>query len=163
VKNLSIIILLVFIIFPGVHVFAQDDEESLNQFNFFFSPIAEIVLSRTSPAFGGGALIGSDDPVSIGVRVLYLADKEAIHSLEISVFLRLYFSDLPQGPFIQISTGTVILARDTLTLPEDFGVFTAGFHAGWRFLFAERFFIEPVIRTGFPYYLGGGLCAGVRF
>jgi len=125
-------------------------------------------MSRASPAFGGGIAVGSEDRVSLGARAVYFTDLEAIHSLEISVFLRFYIlcAFAPGGLFAQINTGAVIFAREkAVALPSDAGSFLACLAAGWCFLLGstERFYIEPVIRTGYPYYIGGRVSSGVRF
>jgi len=179
-KYLQVIMLLCLIIFTNLAVFAQEDDENDNppealaasaaksQLKFFAMPIGEIVYSRTTPAFGGGVAIGSDNGLAIGARAVYLADSEGINSLEISVFLRFYFfgPEAYWGPFAQLNAGAIIFARDRATyIPADVGMLTASLNAGWRFAFGSngRFFLEAAIRTGTPYFIGGGVSAGVRF
>jgi hypothetical protein len=133
---------------------------------FFAGPLTEILYSRTSPAFGGGAFIGAGDGVSIGLRVLYTIDFETITSLEIGVFIRFYIFgyQADHGPFVQLNAGTVMFARHTAVgLPADVGTISAFVSGGWRFLLGSRFFIEPAIRLGTPYIIGAGASAGVRF
>jgi hypothetical protein len=69
------------------------------------------------------------------------------------------------GLFIQFNGGPVIFAQndDSIAVPSGMGTFSAGLSLGWRFLLGRTFFIEPVIRGGYPYIVGAGLSAGVRF
>jgi hypothetical protein len=48
-------------------------------------------------------------------------------------------------------------------MPSEVGTISIGLGVGWRFLLGNLFFIEPAIRGGFPYIVGAGLSAGVRF
>jgi len=168
----SIFLLLLTIILTNIPVFAQDSSEPVdtqaNKYILFISPVAEVVSSRESPAFGGGFAIGSEDRVSIGARTVYFVDLESIHSVEITLFFRFYFLKNPSlwGPFAQINAGAMLFSRDkAVPIPADLGIVAANFMAGWRFLLGktERFYIEAAVRAGMPYLIGGGITAGVRF
>jgi hypothetical protein len=153
---------------PATLAAAQNTKQPL----FFIAPIVETVYSRNSPAIGGGIAIAGGDSVTIGARAVYFADREALHSVEIGVFMRFYIfgsnavysAGAEYGPFVQLNAGAVVFVRNkALSLPADAGFFSAFLSAGWRFPLGNRFFIEPAIRAGTPYYIGAGVSAGVRF
>jgi hypothetical protein len=75
----------------------------------------------------------------------------------------LYFFSLDanNGPFIQASGGPIIYS-DTRPEISGYGNISAGLSTGWRFLLGKHFFIEPVIRIGYPYLIGGGVSTGFR-
>jgi hypothetical protein len=123
--------------------------------------------SVSNIAIGGGAALGYGDRVAIGLKVIYWNDLEYVRSLELNFLLRFYiFSRMERyGLFAQINGGPVIFAKDedNLSMPSGIGAFSAGFSLGWRFLFGRYFFVEPAVRAGYPYIVGAGLSAGVRF
>lgn len=130
----------------------------------FLSPLAEAVYyGRHSPAAGGGLSLGYGDTTAWGLRALFgssFFDDEKLTVLEVLAFFRFSFF---QGLFVQLNTGLVVFYADnSISLPSDSGSFSAGVSVGWRFLLGEKFFLEPYVRGGYPYYGGLGLCAGVR-
>jgi hypothetical protein len=42
------------------------------------------------------------------------------------------------------------------------GTFLGGLTLGWRFLFGDHWYAEPVLRAGYPFIAGGGIAAGFR-
>jgi hypothetical protein len=186
---LKIIFLLVLICTVGiVSVFAQ--EEISEREDMWVCPVAEASFySLEHPAFGGGAALGYGNGVSFGLKVVYSSDLNGVSTIELNLLVRLYLFGLfrskaanpedenaipmPNSPhiagtsglFIQFNGGPVIFAQneDSIAVPSQLGAFSAGLCLGWRFLLGRTFFIEPVIRGGYPYIVGAGLSAGVRF
>jgi hypothetical protein len=166
---LKIIFFLVFI--PGlIPVFAQS--RSVLPEGIWVCPVFESGYYSTSNlAFGGGAALGYGDRVAFGLKVLYWNDLNSVRSLELNFLARFYLPGLflpeaaaSSGLFIQFNGGPVIVARneDSIFMSPRIGTFSVGVSLGWRFLFGI-FFIEPAIRAGYPYIIGAGLSAGVRF
>jgi hypothetical protein len=121
---------------------------------------------------GGGAALGYGDRVAFGFKAVYWNDLETVRALELNFLLRFYFFHTPRaedrghsGLFIQFNGGPVLFARDEahIAVPTDMTLISAGLSLGWRFLLGKHFFIEPAVRTGYPYIVGAGLAAGVSF
>ena len=155
--------------FFAYNVYAEEQftEEALAPSSevFFIAPLLEVIgFSQSSIAYGAGLAIGSGSGSAIGIRFLYATDPESFIFMEILFFLRLYLqgSNHSTGPFVQFNGGPVLYALEKPEL-SGFGNFSAGFTAGWRFPFGELLFVEPAIRAGYPYILGGGVSAGVRY
>jgi hypothetical protein len=113
-----------------------------------------------NPSFGGGLAVGYGNTMAFGIRAVYWGDMGEVRALELNVLVRHYFFSTAKHPgfFIQFSGGPVII-----TNPTTAATISAGLSAGWRFHLGQNFFIEPVIRGGYPYFVTGGLSAGVRF
>jgi len=82
------------------------------------------------------------------------------------LLLRFYLfgKDAFWGPSIQFIGGATFLNyQGGFAIPSNTGIFNAGFGFGWRFIFVNRFFVEPNIRIGYPYFFGIGVSAGIRF
>ena len=154
---------------------AQDEEQYIEQFIeqpalerrevFFIAPLAEAIgYSYTSIAYGGGLAIGSGSGTAVGLRFLYATDPENYIFMEILFFLRFYFlgSEASTGPFLQFNGGPVIYA-DSVPELSGYGGISAGLNAGWRLPIGRNFFIEPAVRVGYPYIVGGGISSGLRF
>jgi hypothetical protein len=127
--------------------------------------------SPSKIAIGGGAALGYGNRVAFGLKILYWNDLNDTRSLELNFLARFYLLALFRpdatalsGFFFQFSGGPVIFARheNSITMPSEVGTFSAGLSLGWRFLFG-RFFVEPAVRAGYPYIVGAGLSAGIRF
>jgi hypothetical protein len=164
---LKITFLLVFINMFGI-VFAQDKAvfEDL-----WICPVFETGFYGVSnPSFGGGLAVGYGDKMAFGIKVVYWSDMGEVRALELNVLVRYYFFseravDLGAGNpglFLQFSGGPAIFINPTTA-----ATISAGLSVGWRFLLGDRlggrFFIDPVIRGGYPYFVTAGLSAGVRF
>ena len=141
------------------------EEAVAKQELFFIAPLAEVVgYSHDSIAYGGGIAIGTGSGTAIGLQFLYFTDPGNFIFMELLIFLRFYFFG-PQastGPYVQFIGGPVIYA-DTNPSPSGYGNFSAGLSAGWRIPLGTRFYIEPALRAGYPYIIGGGVSAGFRF
>lgn len=154
---------LLLITFFAVPVAAQTTNTQRS--DFFVAPVAEVLGSRRSPGFGGGIAIGAGGSPAIGARMLYVIDFESFHSLEIAVFMRFYplAPETCSGLFVQLNTGAVIFAYDkAVSVPAEIGAVSASLAAGWRFLLGEHWYVEPAVRTGYPYLIGCGVSAGFR-
>jgi hypothetical protein len=134
--------------------------------DFFIAPLTEVIgYSSKGLAIGGGFALGAGDGVAIGLRLLYAIDTESVSTLELAVFLRFYLlgSGVHTGPFVQVISGADIHARENdWSLSARAGAFSAGLAAGWRFLLGNRWYIEPVVRVGYPYIAGVGVSAAFR-
>jgi hypothetical protein len=166
---LCLFLIISFIGTPKAHAMdtAQAQNTGQHPFPFFIAPTAEAVYSRTSPAFGGGIAFGGGDFITLGAKAVYFVDREAFYSLEAGMFVRVFFFYFrlndTRGPFIQLNYGFVVFAHnEAVSTPAEAGTISAGLSAGWRFLLGNRFFIEPAVRAGYPYFAGAGLSAGFR-
>jgi hypothetical protein len=155
--------------FFGVPASAQ---EAGGEPALFIAPIVEAVYSRKSPGAGAGFAFGTEGGVGLGLRAAYFMDMEDIRSVEAGFFIRVFFLNFRSaasfGPFLQVNYGAVIFTRDeAFTLPAPVGMLTAFLSAGWRFPLGRgpvpRYFIEPALRAGYPYFVGAGVSAGYRF
>ena len=155
-------------ILSAVPVQAQTAEQSPQGSDFFIAPLTEIIgYGRKAPAVGGGFALGAGDGVAIGFRLFYAFafGAESVNTLELALFMRFY----PFGPkadtglFVQANIGAVMYARENaVSFPAQAGSISAGLAAGWRFPFGNRWYIEPAVRTGYPYIFGAGVSAGFR-
>jgi hypothetical protein len=159
-------LLLVFLnAFVVISVFAQN--RNVRE-DLWVCPVLESNwYSITNVAFGGGAALGYGDSVSFGIKVFYCDDINEVRTLELNFLLRFYLFQTAShsGLFLQFNGGPVIFAqdKDRVTVPAKIGTVSAGLSLGWRFIFGRYFFVEPAIRGGYPYAVGAGLSAGVRF
>jgi hypothetical protein len=147
-------------------IFAQN--QTLARGDIWIAPVAEAnFYSISDLAFGGGIAFGYGDGVSIGFKAVFFTDMDKVNSLELNFLLRLYLPRLEghSGLFVQFSGGPVLFTQigDNFDIPAQVGTFSAGVSVGWRFLFGNYFFLEPIVRAGYPYYAGAGLNIGVRF
>ena len=136
--------------------------------DLWICPCAELALySISNAAYGGGLSLGYGNRTSIGIKAAYLFDPTGkVSTLEINFLFRVYFlrAFSSSGPYIQINGGPAFFAKDSRhSFPYEFGAVSAGLSLGWRFHIGKHFFIEPAIRGGYPYIVGGGLFAGVHF
>jgi len=136
---------------------------------FWFSPSAEIALySKYSFSYGAGFSMAYGKKVCVGLKAAFFFDEqEALNVLELHFLLRLYLSNVntSSGPFLQLTGGPALFFEHSgeITLPSDYGLFSIGLCFGWRFLLGNVFFIEPSIRAGYPFIVGGSVSIGLRF
>ena len=128
------------------------------------------MYSQTGYAFGGNFSLGYGSGSSIGLIASLYFSEEGINTLELNLLLRFYLLKAAHdrlaygGPFLQLMAGPSFFNRSgDFSFPSSSGMFNAGLCLGWRFVFADRFFVEPAIRGGYPYMLGAALSAGLRF
>ena len=174
----KIFLLIAFLGLPFSVLFAQQPQ------NVFAAPLAELNgYGWDSPAFGGGVSVGAGTGGALGLNLLYAMDTERFSFLEIQFFARGYIfgKDAYSGPFVQLGLGPVIYndkkevqserseqseqQNQPTTQPATFQTtnFSAGLTTGWRFLAGRFLYIEPTIRIGYPYLIGGGVCLGIHW
>jgi len=134
--------------------------------DFYFGFFAEgLGYSRYSAAFGGGIVFGGGfNGMGLGISLLYAQDPEKFVFLETLAHFRLYISRVKNntGLFLQAEGGIVLFANEKFETADNFSP-TAGLGAGWRFPLGKLWYIEPVIRGGYPYIYGASLSTGIRF
>ena len=163
----TLLFLSAFLVAPQ-RAMAQDNKDSV----FFFAPLAEVNLyNMKKPSIGGGFIVGSDGKVAIGISGLYFhevaktetTEAKRILAMEFTMFLRVYFRNTNLGPFIQLNTGPLILFEEgDVSIPAMSGTMSASLSFGWRFPLGKYFFIEPAVRGGYPFIVGGGVAVGFR-
>jgi len=147
---------------------AEEEEESRRPNEDFWISIGgeTSMYSYLGFAYGGSFAIGYGSGSSVGLKATLYFSEEGIDTLEINFILRFYFfgSNAYSGPFIQIMGGPAIFNRtENFSIPADSGIISAGLSLGWRLVAFNRVYLEPSVRGGYPYLLGAGLSAGVRF
>ena len=161
------------LIFINASLFAEESKEFLTpppeKGELWLYPGVEIALySKYSFSYGPGFAIAYGRKASIGLKAAFLFDaRHALDVMELHFLFRLYlFSGAAnRGPFFQLTGGPAIFfpREHAITMPAAFGMFSAGLGFGWRFMLGNTFFIEPSIRGGYPFIVGGSLAAGLRF
>jgi len=153
-----------FFLIAAFSVFAQEDAKKPRE-EIFVAPLIETLLyGYDGLAFGGGIAAGYGTRSVLGTRFLYAADADDFLFMELQLLLRFYFFDeeVNKGPFVQVNGGPVWFFLEK-PKHSGHGALSIGLSAGWRFLFGKMFYAEPVLRVGYPYLIGGGATAGVRF
>jgi len=165
-----LLLLAVCVFIPAAAVFAQEserEEASEKKEDFWISLNGDGGLYGAAGfAFGGGLSLGYGSGASIGVKAVWYFSSDQLNTLEINLILRFYFrgSEAYSGPFIQFMGGPVFWGyMENASIPSELGMISAGICFGWRFLFVDRWFVEPSVRAGFPYIAAAGVAAGVRF
>jgi len=159
-------VLFLFVLFAVFSAFAVCAEEGGRE-DLWLAAAAEMnIYGIDSPAFGGGLVFGYGTGTSIGIKTAWFISTEGIGTMEICFLFRYYLQGISSfsGPFLQLTAGTAIFSRsgETLAIHSELGAFSIGFNFGWRFLFG-RWYVEPAVRAGYPYILGLGAYAGIRF
>jgi hypothetical protein len=144
------------------------EEENFESGDFWLCPGAEAAMyTPYGYSYGAGFALGYGRGSSIGLKTVWFFENDGISVLEINCLLRFYFfgKKAYSGPFLQILAGPALFfsRASGVSLPSKVGIFTFGGSFGWRFLIFNRVFIEPSVRAGYPYLLGAGLSAGMRF
>ncbi|MCL2793135.1 MAG: hypothetical protein FWD87_08580 [Spirochaetaceae bacterium] len=140
--------------------FAQSPDKT--RADIWIAPIVELNLYTISStaAIGYGLAIGYGNNIAIGLRILYNQDFDNLTTLEMTTFIRFFPSGENSGLFAQINYGTALFYEEDESIR---GVICIGLSVGWRFLIGRNWYIEPVVRGGFPYIAGAGLSSGFRF
>jgi len=128
------------------------------------------MYSQEGYAYGGSFSMGYGSGSSIGLMAALYFGSEGINTLELNLLLRFYLQKAVHerltygGPFIQILAGPSLYNfSGSFSIPSGSGMLNVGLCFGWRFIFADKIFLEPAVRAGYPYMLGAALTAGVRF
>ena len=165
-------------IFSAVPLFAQEPPtERIPHYLASPSERGEVWISAVAEAafysafnfsYGPGLAVGYGKRISTGLKAVFLFDAEnELDVMEINFLLRWYLlnSKPTSGPFIQVIGGPAIFFERAkkISMPAEYGMFSAGLSMGWRFHIGNLFFIEPSIRGGYPYMAGFSLLSGVRF
>jgi len=117
-------------------------------------------------ATGGSFSVGYGIGSCIGFKGVWLFSSDVIDTLELNFFFRVYFGGKSSysGSFLQLAGGPAFFnKKDEFSFPSSFGMFSIGISYGWRFLFFDRWFVEPSVRAGYPYIVGACVSTGVRF
>jgi hypothetical protein len=128
--------------------------------------MALAVESRLNRYFALDLHGAAGSPVS---KLRYLGTDNVFLGFETLGFLRLYlFSplemDTPKGFEAFIGAGAGLIATmNTTDVHNSRGSLELAGKIGVRFRIGEHFYIEPYIRGGYPFMVGGGLIAGFRF
>jgi len=161
----KLFLFVLFILIPLTVAFAQSEPPQRE--DIWICPGGEMAFySVSGPAWGGGLAFGYGSGTSIGLKANWFICPDGINTLELNFLFRIYFlgSSAFSGPFIQITGGPAFFTNTGgVDVPSEFGMISAGLGLGWRFILGNLFFIEPSIRGGYPYILGAGLSAGIRF
>lgn len=112
-------------------------------------------------ALGGALIVGLDinKYFGAGLKVAFSHNFDAIGTLETAALFRYYLPIKINGLFLQTDLGAAFLFEYNVTYPVFLGELTAG----WRFMITKIFYLEPVVRAGYPFMWGAGLTAGLRF
>jgi len=176
----SLLLLVLLIALSAIPIFAQNNQTELDPVvpktdtaqktqkeDFWICPGAEMALySSNSASYGGSLALGYGRGTAVGVKTAYFMDPESNGALEINILLRFYVlgSDYCKGPFIQFSGGPVLFFKENeFTFPANLGIISAGLSLGWRFSLGEWWFVEPSVRAGYPYLVGGGISFGFHY
>jgi len=117
--------------------------------------------TREGAAFGGGLASALDlnKWFSLGAKLAFCADIDAVKTLESAALLR-YYLPLPiNGFFVQAELGGTFFFEGDGVYPA----FLGGLAAGWRFNMKKNWYLEPFVRGGYPFVWGVGLHAGTSF
>jgi hypothetical protein len=118
------------------------------------------MYSELGYAYGGSFSLGYGRRSAVGLKAAWYFNEEKIDTLELNFILR--FS-LDSGPFIQLMGGPSLYNHSgEFSVPANTGSFNAGLGLGWHLAFANKWFIEPSVRGGYPYVFGVTVSAGIR-
>jgi len=164
-RTLFLLLLCVFL--PSMTAFAQSEQEQ-EQGDLWISLGGEASMySYSNIALGGSLALGFGRGTSMGFKATWFFSLDGLNTLELCFILRFYLlgSQSISGPFLQLDGGPAFFySRDeNISFPAKYGTISAGLNFGWRFLFNNRWYIEPSVRGGYPYLAGVGISAGVRF
>jgi len=174
-KSLLLTVLLIF--FPIFVIYAQEEAITEDETEAVAKPAAEksdfwiCVGGETSfynasgLTFSGSLALGYGSGSSMGLKGSFFYNGD-VSIIEFDLLLRFYMYGKKAyfGPFFQFLGGaSLINYQGEFNIPASTGIINAGLGFGWRFLYFNRFFVEPAIRLGYPYFLGLGVSAGIRF
>ena len=153
------------LLFFLVSTVSSQETDTEKHGDFWINPGAEIALyGKTGPAYGGGLSLGYGSGSSMGFKAAYFYDTEGFSILEFNFLIRWYFQGRTNtaGPFIQFGCGPVFITEEKKPFGTSAGTasISAGLGLGWRIPLGKRFFLEPGIRVGYPFFAGAGLSAG---
>lgn len=123
-------------------------------------------ISKLAPAVGVSFEYSITRRISLGVKSLVSYDvfekKNTIYAIEPLAVLRWYVvsptGEPSAGLFVEGQAGAELL----LVNSNFKGAFSGGVALGFK-IPVRSFYLEPIIRGGYPYMFGAGLSAGLRF
>jgi len=117
--------------------------------------------TREGTAFGGSLSGGVDldNQFSLGLRTTFSSNMDTITTLEPAAFFRYYLPLKLNGLFAQAEFGMSFFFEDGNSYPALLG----GLAFGWRYNLNKDLYIEPSVRTGYPFLWGVGFLAGLSF
>jgi len=172
--NRSIVLLCVIIIFVSQAGFAQDeaplaysDEDNFQAQKVISAGIGPEFNMNSREGYAGGLSLSLDYqlPVSAaqlaaGLVVTGSYNFSDTFVLETTGMFRWYFLGVNHtGFFAQVDLGLHLISEQSVMAPG----FEGGLRAGFRMPLGEAFYIEPYGRFGYPYFMGAGVLAGMRF
>jgi hypothetical protein len=116
-------------------------------------------------SLGGSLSVGYGSGSSIGFMASYFLNTSYSSVLELDLLLRIYLSGKNAflGPFLQVVGGASLINYDlAINIPSNTGIFNAGLGFGWRLIAVNKFYWEPFVRVGYPYYCCFTLTIGIR-
>jgi hypothetical protein len=97
--------------------------------------------------------------LAAGLKFGFSHNFKKVMALEPELFARWYFLELSNMPlFVQADMGATILTEAENIRLAVLGGITAGIHIP-----LENWYVEPYIRTGYPFIVGAGVSAGYLF
>ncbi|MCL2705691.1 MAG: hypothetical protein FWE72_05735 [Spirochaetaceae bacterium] len=157
-KKIILVSILLFVITLASFAQSSGKKEEIS-----ISPVAEINLYTASNiGTGGGLAISYGDGISLGVKGLYFTDLDTLTTIEILTFVRFYILDFNgnSGLFAQIEGGPAFFFEKDDDMK---GMISGGVTIGWRFVLSKHWYVEPVVRGGYPFIAGVGVSGGVKF
>ena len=117
--------------------------------------------TRQGAALGGAIAAGLDlnRNFATGIKTGFFYDFKTVTALETEGFFRYYIPLTIRGLFIQAETGAVVFFEYGKPYPA----FIGSLAAGWRINIGSMGFLEPSIRSGYPFAWGLGLLGGIMF
>jgi len=119
--------------------------------------------SRYNIAIGSGITFGKSlNGKGIGFSLLYINDSENFIFLEMLAHYRLYQKkENNTGMFMQVESGMVFFSYEKFKNANN-NSFVGALSMGWRFMLDNQWYIEPFIRTGYPFIFGAGFSTGFK-
>ncbi|MCL2721912.1 MAG: hypothetical protein FWD47_11320 [Treponema sp.] len=160
-KFLFITLLAVFLLLNANPGFAEFKREDI----FIAASIETAPYNFDTLAFGTGLTFGYGTGAAIGLKLSCFFDTEGMNALELNFLMKYFFKGFKvnNGLFFQLMTGLVIFNRiDDFSFDTNKGSVTYGLGLGWRFLFGDKWYLEPMVRGGYPYIYSVGISGGIR-
>ncbi|MCL2809541.1 MAG: hypothetical protein FWD24_05700 [Treponema sp.] len=160
-RKFAIIFLLAVLLLIVSPIFAEFQREKV----FISTSIETIPYDFESFVIGGGMSFGYGTGASVGMKLAWFFGFEGMNALELNVFWKYFLPGLnaDTGPFLQLMLGPVIFNRmDEFSIGSNKGSMTYGLGFGWRFLIGDLWYVEPMVRGGYPYIISAGVSGGMR-
>ena len=165
---LAVILCFLFSITLGVSSLAADDASKAREFPYSLGGgIEGNFNTREGIAMAYGVALdryflysGDSGILQLGVKGYMQTDFEGISGTELDFYMRLNMANFGSGKlFGQVSLGHCSYREDEINVSTMHMDFTFGYRA----YLLDGFYIEPYVRTGFPFLLGAGIMIGHWF